>query len=150
MSCTSRTKKAGRDSPEHAPAQAGVIIKQTRSIHMDKHEEESSRNVGLLIAGFALGALAGTVLGLLFAPKSGKELRDEIKEKSGEYYDKAKEKGKEYYDKAKEKAGEAVVAGKDATDKAKEKIADAADKVKRAVETGVQSAREKFDAGSKE
>jgi gas vesicle protein len=106
---------------------------------MDKHEEESSRNVGLLVAGFALGALAGTVLGLLFAPKSGKELREEIKEKSGEYYDKAKEK-----------AGEAYVAGKDVADKAKDKLTDAADKVKRAVETGVQSAREKFEAGNKE
>jgi gas vesicle protein len=116
---------------------------------MCKHEEESSRNVGLLIAGFALGALAGTVIGMLFAPKSGKELRDEIKDKSGEYYDKAKEKGKEYYDKAKDKASEVVVAGKDIADKTKDKITDAADKVKRAVETGVQSARDKFEADNK-
>jgi len=113
---------------------------------MDKHEEESSRNVGLLIAGFALGALAGTVIGLLFAPKSGKELRDEIKEKSGEYYDRAKEKGTEYVGKAKDKAAAVVETGKEAADKAKEKLADAADKVKRAVETGVQAARDKFEA----
>ncbi len=113
---------------------------------MDKHEEETTRNVGLLIAGFVLGAFAGTIIGVLFAPKSGKELRSEIKEKSGEYYGRAKVKGAEYVGMVKDKAAEVVETGKEAADKAKEKLADAADKVKRAVETGVQAARDKFEA----
>lgn len=43
---------------------------------------------GLLI-GSMFGALAGAVTALLLAPKSGKELRQDIAVKSGEIYDKA-------------------------------------------------------------
>jgi len=86
---------------------------------MDKHEEETTRNIGLLVAGFAIGALVGTVMGLLFAPKSGRELREEIKEKSAEYYGVARERGAEYYDKAKEKMSTAYDSSKDLAEKAK-------------------------------
>ncbi len=40
---------------------------------------------------FALGALVGGALGILFAPKSGKETRKELKEKAEELIEKAKE-----------------------------------------------------------
>ena len=112
---------------------------------MDKHEDDAARNVGLLIAGFAIGALTGTVLGLLFAPKSGRELREEIKDKSMEYYSKAKEKGAEYYDVAKEKAASAYGRGREAAGVAKDKVSEAASKVKQAIDTGVKTAREKLE-----
>ncbi len=73
----------------------------------ERHEEETSRNIGLLVAGFALGAITGAILGLLFAPKSGRELRADLREKGGEYYGLAKEKIKEGYGASKEKLGEA-------------------------------------------
>lgn len=112
---------------------------------MDKHEDEAVRNVGLLIAGFAIGALTGTVLGLLFAPKSGRELREEIKDKSIEYYGKAKEKGAEYVDGAKEKAATAYDKSKETAGAAKDRISEAASKVKQAIDTGVKTAREKLE-----
>ena len=40
---------------------------------------------------FALGALVGGALGVLFAPKSGKETRKELKEKFDDLLEKAKE-----------------------------------------------------------
>ena len=40
---------------------------------------------------FALGALVGAGIGLLFAPKSGKETRKELKEKFDDLVDKTKE-----------------------------------------------------------
>lgn len=59
----------------------------------------------------ALSAVAGAVAGVLFAPKSGKETRKMIGDKSKEYAD----KGKELVDKG--------------TDIAKEKIVEAAKEV---------------------
>ena len=40
---------------------------------------------GLLI-GFLTGSIVGSVIALLYAPKSGKELRGDIKIKSDEFY----------------------------------------------------------------
>ena len=38
---------------------------------------------GSVLAGLIGGALAGTIAGLLLAPKAGKEARDIIREKGG-------------------------------------------------------------------
>ena len=46
-----------------------------------------------LLAGFGLGAIVGATAGLLFAPKEGKELRDDIAGKAKEAGEKAKELG---------------------------------------------------------
>lgn len=68
-----------------------------------------------LIAGGALGA----IIGLLYAPKSGKELRDEIKAKSSEYLDDAdkylndaKVKAKDLINEGKKKSEELIVDAK--------------------------------------
>lgn len=92
----------------------------------ERHEEETSRNIGLLVAGFALGAITGAIIGLLFAPKAGRELRKDIKEKSSEYFGLAKEKVKEGLEVSKEKVGEAF------------------EKVKSAVQTAVESTKKKL------
>jgi len=52
--------------------------------------------------GFLLGAVAGLAIGFLYAPKSGRETREMLKEKGGE----VKEKAKEIAAKAKEKVKE--------------------------------------------
>jgi gas vesicle protein len=41
--------------------------------------------------GFFLGLATGAVLGLLYAPKPGVELRKDIKEKAVEFYEKGRE-----------------------------------------------------------
>jgi gas vesicle protein len=43
-----------------------------------------------LLLGFLIGGIAGAITALLFAPKSGKDLRDDIKRKSDEVKDGAK------------------------------------------------------------
>lgn len=43
------------------------------------------------IAGILVGSLVGAVTALLFAPKSGRELRRDIAERTGELYDRAQE-----------------------------------------------------------
>ncbi len=46
-------------------------------------EENSGMAKGLMI-GFVAGAVAGAVVALLYAPKSGKELRRDIKDKAND------------------------------------------------------------------
>jgi gas vesicle protein len=58
--------------------------------------------------GLLAGALIGGVVALLFAPQSGKETREKIKEKSAEVIDTVKAKTSEVVDAVKEKASGAV------------------------------------------
>ncbi len=110
---------------------------------------------GLLIGFFTGGAL-GAALALLFAPKSGKELRRDIKEKSDEYLDEAEK----YISQAREKAVEVMNEGKrrseklvkDAKDKsdqlmkdAEKVYKDARGKVSETFKTGKESLEQKKD-----
>ena len=90
---------------------------------------------GSVLLSFLLGGVVGAGLALLFAPQSGRETRqkikdlaDDVKEKSAEYVHQAKEKatslveeGKGYYDEKKSILKSAVEAGKEAYEKEKEK-----------------------------
>ncbi len=92
---------------------------------------------GSVLLSFLLGGVVGAGLALLFAPQSGRETRqqikdlaDDVKEKSAEYVTQAKEKatslveeGKGYYDEKKSILKSAVEAGKEAYEKEKEKYA---------------------------
>ena len=90
---------------------------------------------GSVLLSFLLGGVVGAGLALLFAPQSGRETRqqikdltDDVKDKTTEYVKQAKEKaasivddGKEYYDEKKSILKSAVDAGKEAYEKEKEK-----------------------------
>ena len=92
---------------------------------------------GSVLLSFLLGGVVGAGLALLFAPQSGRETRqqikdltDDVKDKTTEYVKQAKEKaasivddGKEYYDEKKSILKSAVDAGKEAYEKEKEKYA---------------------------
>lgn len=71
------------------------------------------------LAGAAIGAIAGAVAGILFAPKSGKETREDIKKYLGEMKDKiadelakAKDFSRENYSKVVKKVVESYQKGK--------------------------------------
>ena len=104
---------------------------------------------------FLVGAGIGAVLALLFAPKSGEELRSDIADatrkgidrskeaaqqigaKAGEYYDATRQKAGELYDTARETAGEYYEATReraaDLYDTASAKAGDVVTKTKDAV-----------------
>ncbi len=72
---------------------------------------ENERDWGYFLKGFVIGGFAGALAGILFAPKSGRELRADIKEKgnevlkdSQEIYEEATEKAKRIIDEAKRRA----------------------------------------------
>lgn len=68
----------------------------------------SNNNTKGFLIGFLAGGAIGAIVALLTAPKSGKELRGDIKQKSEEYFDEADK----YYQDKKIKAGEMLNEGK--------------------------------------
>lgn len=73
------------------------------------------------LSSFLLGLGVGVGIGMLFAPKSGSETRQIIKDKAGESGDYLKQRGTEF----KQTASEWVDKGRDALGRQKENIADA-------------------------
>ncbi|HVO66219.1 MAG TPA: YtxH domain-containing protein [Syntrophales bacterium] len=67
-----------------------------------------SERIEDFIKGLLIGGLIGASIGILFAPKSGKEMREEICSKSEELMAKAKEEYQQVLDKSK-KVYEAAV-----------------------------------------
>ena len=79
---------------------------------------------------FLLGTATGFILGVLFAPSSGEETRDKIREgamktgeKAKESYDRIAREAEKGIQVVKEKTTEGVTAIKDFVDKKKEEIA---------------------------
>src|SRR5450759_222089 len=70
-------------------------------------DEDNGMSKGLLI-GLLAGGVLGAVIALLYAPKPGKELRADIKNKAGEMIDDAEE----YINVAKSKAVDIINEGK--------------------------------------
>ena len=107
-------------------------------------ESDTATKLTYLLIGGGIGA----VLALLFAPKSGEELRGDladatrkgidrsretagqISERAGEYYEATRERAGELYDSARNTANEAYSTAADAALTAKETALDAAGNVK--------------------
>lgn len=98
--------------------------------------EECGYGSGSIILSFLLGGIVGAGFALLFAPKSGSETRQSIKDFAEEVRDKAKDyvedvkgkvttgidKGKEFIGEKKSIITTAIEAGKEAYDKEKERL----------------------------
>ena len=80
------------------------------------------------LSSFLLGLGVGVGIGMLFAPKSGAETRELIKNKAGEGTDYIKQRGSDM----KQTAAEWVDKGKDALNRQKDNLADAMEAGKRA------------------
>src|SRR3989337_1859145 len=96
------------------------------------------------LTGFMLGSVFGTLFGLLIAPQSGRETREQIRRRT----DEALEKSREIYSGQKERLHGAIDAGRQAaTERVGElrgKIAEARERLKEQVETATEFAREKM------
>ncbi len=118
--------------------------------------DESSSGLGWFLAGLGIGALVG----VLYAPKSGRETRDDLaaqardaKEKAGQYVDQGKEQLNTAVDQSKEQLGNYADKGRDYyekgrtqwsqyVDKGKDFLAEQQDKVTSAVDAGKQAYQE--------
>ena len=112
--------------------------------------EREDTNVSTKLTYLLVGGGIGAVIALLFAPKSGKEMREDIadvtrkgieksretasqlQERAGEYYEVGRERASEMYQSAQEKAGEI-------SEKAKSAAARTANPFTAAVEAGKEA-----------
>ncbi|MDO9586030.1 MAG: YtxH domain-containing protein [Syntrophales bacterium] len=119
-----------------------------------------SEKVGDFIKGLLIGGVAGIILGILYAPKSGKETREELGRKSEELlakakedYERALEKSKKTYESAIKRLGELESAAKkkfehvdedvsELVEQGKEVLQDGKSRLKRALDAGVEAFKE--------
>ncbi len=84
---------------------------------------EEKSTFGTFLIGFLSGAAIGAGLALLFAPQSGKETRDKIKDMADDVKDKIEDlvvDTKDFLSEQKRAISDAVAAGKEAIKKAYE------------------------------
>ena len=130
-----------------------------------EYEDRDESSVGTKLTYLLIGGGIGAVIALLFAPKSGTELREDISvatkkgieksketaalvgEKAGDYYEVTREKANELYSTAQDKAGELYSTAQEKagdlsekarglTGKAKEVAAGATNPISEAIEAG--------------
>ena len=94
-----------------------------------------------VLTGFA----AGAILGLLYAPKAGKEIRKDIKDKSEEIIEKSKKNYEVISDKTKEKVADLKEKSTEFIEKSREKINQAKDVLSEKVNIGKEKAKEVSD-----
>jgi gas vesicle protein len=80
------------------------------------------------LSSFLLGLGVGVGIGMLFAPKSGQETRDMLKNRAGDGADYLKQRGSEF----RQSASEWVDKGKEAVNRQRENISDAMEAGKQA------------------
>ena len=108
-----------------------------------REAEGGSGSLSTQLACFLLGGAVGAVVALLFAPKSGRELRGDIadaarqgagaaRERAGEYYEQTRGRATEFYETAAERAGEFAQTARQAAVRRTETLSAAIDAGKRA------------------
>jgi gas vesicle protein len=90
--------------------------------------------LGTQLTCFAIGATVGAVVALLFAPKAGRELREDLADATRKGVDRARETGAqlsnragEYYETAASRAGELASSARDAAARRGERFTSAID-----------------------
>ena len=93
-----------------------------------------------LIKGLVIGGLVGAVLGILYAPKSGKETREDIARKADEVMVKARDEyeqaianSKRAYESAIRRLRALETSVKEKAEDAEEKVSDLSERVKEAI-----------------
>jgi gas vesicle protein len=124
----------------------------------EREENSASTKLTYLLIGGGIGA----ILALLFAPKSGQELREDIadatrkglekgketatqlQERAGEYYEVSREKANELYQTAQDKATEYAELAKDKANQISEKAKGAAARSTNPISAAIEAGKEAY------
>src|SRR3954467_10454304 len=83
-----------------------------------RYEQDRGSNVGTAITFLLIGLGAGTVVGLLLAPKPGKQMRRDLRRG----YERARETFDDWKDNAKDFADEVMERGSDIADEVRDRV----------------------------
>ncbi|HEV2801231.1 MAG TPA: YtxH domain-containing protein [Pyrinomonadaceae bacterium] len=114
-----------------------------QAIQSNRRRREEETGLSTQLTCFLLGGAVGALAALLFAPKSGRELRGDIadatrqgvdraRDKANEYYEVSRGRATELYSTASAKAGEVAGAARQAAARRRENLSAAIDAGKRA------------------
>jgi len=92
-----------------------------------KYEPSEMGNVGTAITFLLIGLGAGTLIGLLFAPKPGKQMRKDLRRK----YEDARETLEDWKDEAKDAAEEVLERGVELAEELKDRVTPLAKGIRR-------------------
>ena len=92
-----------------------------------KYESSEGNAAGTAITFLLIGLGAGTLIGLLFAPKAGKQMRKELRRK----YADARETLDDWKDEAKEVAEDVLERGQEIADQLRDRVSPLAAAMKR-------------------
>ena len=95
----------------------------------DRFENENNNGGGSFVMGLLTGTVLGAGLGMLFAPKAGSELRNQLTEQAGNLANQAQDGIR----KVTENAGDWADRGRDIYGKAKDAVAKGADEAQKYV-----------------
>ena len=105
-----------------------------------------NKTKGILIS-FVLGGAIGSAIALLYAPKSGKHLRNDISRKTNELIDEGKKISYDTWNGAKEKVESTIDSANELLNTGMEKIGRKKDKVIDALKTGISAYEEERKSG---
>ena len=92
-----------------------------------KYEASEGSSVGTAITFLLIGLGAGALIGMMYAPKAGKQMRKDLRKR----YDDARETIDDWTEQAREVAEEAMERGSDLADDLREKVSPLAKKMRR-------------------
>ena len=96
-------------------------------MRVGKYQSSETSTAGTAVTFLLIGLGAGALIGLLFAPKTGKQMRRDLRRK----YEDARETLDDWKDDAKEAAEEAMERGSEIADDLRDRMAPLASALKR-------------------
>jgi gas vesicle protein len=106
---------------------------------MAQNNEEGSSGLAWFLAGLGIG----TLVGVLYAPKAGKETREDIAASARD----AKDRAGELVEQGRQKAGEYVETGKQYVEQGKQKASDLVEQGKQQAAASIDKGREYYEKG---
>jgi gas vesicle protein len=117
---------------------------------MAEDQESGASGLGWFLAGLGIGALVG----VLYAPKAGKETRDDLingavdaKEKAAEMVEQGKQKAAEYVEQGKQYVEQGKQLATEYVEQGKQKAAEIIEQGKQQAKESVEKGREYYDKG---